>query len=106
MYEWVQFDLLKKENQLNEDKHIKYSKMLLNPWDWTMDTSFDSKQLKKVVLNEVKLNMDEEKIKELVAKRLKIEKTSLFIRRLITFTLNIGILCAGWVFIVYLYLNE
>jgi hypothetical protein len=36
LYEWVSFDLLKKERDLYEDKKVKFAKMLFNSWDWTI----------------------------------------------------------------------
>lgn len=34
VYEWVQFDLIRKKRDLYEDKKKKYSRMFLNMWDW------------------------------------------------------------------------
>lgn len=40
LYEWVQFDLSKKEQDLYEADQVKfkYSRMLFNAWNWQMKT--------------------------------------------------------------------
>jgi hypothetical protein len=71
-----------------------------------MDNGFDSRELQGVIRNELKINLDEEVIKELIKKRKRLEKTALFIRRIVTFSLNIIILMGGWVAIVFVNLYE
>lgn len=71
-----------------------------------MDNNYDSIQLKGVILNEIKLNLDEEDIKETIKRRKRVEKTKLFIRRIITFSINIVFLVAGWAAIVTVNLND
>lgn len=34
LYEWQQFDLIKKERELYEDRKIKFSKLFFNAWNW------------------------------------------------------------------------
>lgn len=49
---------------------------------------------------EIQLNMDEELIKEIVAKRSSFDKTKLFFRRIFTIIISVVILCGGWVLIM------
>eukprot|EP00347_Sterkiella_histriomuscorum_P009525 403340873 len=96
LYKWVQFDLLKKERSLYEDQKKKFSKIFFNMWDWSTNNSYESYQLKNALRMEIKLNIDEDKIKETIKQRKSLEKTKLFIRRILTFILNTLILLCGW----------
>eukprot|EP00347_Sterkiella_histriomuscorum_P001018 403373654 len=66
LYKWVQFDLLKKERSLYEDQKKKFSKIFFNMWDWSTNNSYESYQLKNALRMEIKLNIDEDKIKETI----------------------------------------
>mmetsp|Transcript_27687 Transcript_27687/g.26704 ORF Transcript_27687/g.26704 Transcript_27687/m.26704 type:complete len:120 (+) Transcript_27687:1070-1429(+) len=44
LYEFVMFDLLKTERELYEVKNIKFTKMVLNAWNWQMNNGYDSRQ--------------------------------------------------------------
>jgi hypothetical protein len=57
---------------------------------------------------ELKLTIDEDKIKEIVKKRKRIEKTKLCIRRAITLMINIVVLLIGWsqIIIIHYYDDE
>mmetsp|Transcript_27687 Transcript_27687/g.26702 ORF Transcript_27687/g.26702 Transcript_27687/m.26702 type:complete len:286 (+) Transcript_27687:1460-2317(+) len=46
--------------------------------------------------------MDEDKIKQIVARRKKLEKSKLFVRRVITFSINLLFLAGGWVAIFFI----
>jgi len=52
------------------------------------------------------LNLDEEVIKNTIKKRKRIEKTKLFIRRIITFGINFFILIGGWILIASINLYD
>jgi hypothetical protein len=43
LYEWVQFDLQKKEQDLYEDRRKKFSKLFFDSWNWQMDNGFESR---------------------------------------------------------------
>lgn len=47
-------------------------------------------------MNEIKLNIEEEKIKDIIKRRKRLEKTKLFFRRIITFAINVVFLLLGW----------
>lgn len=71
-----------------------------------MNNGYDSRQLRSVIKNEIKLNVDEDIIKELVKKRKRFEKTKLFIRRIVTFSINVVFLLGGWALIILINLYE
>lgn len=98
--------MLKKQKGLHEDKKIKFSKMFFNAWDWSVITKYDVFQLKSQTKNEIKLFLDEEKTKEIIKNRKRLEKTKLLVRRLITFTVNILFLFGGWILIIIININE
>lgn len=57
---------------------------------------------------ELKLTMDEDKIKEIVQKRKRFQKTKLCIRRAITLMVNIVVLLIGWsqIILIHYYDDE
>ena len=71
-----------------------------------MDTGYEANQLKRINKNEIKLSLDEEKIKEIIKARKRLEKTKLLVRRVITFAINIVFLVIGWVLIFMINLYD
>jgi len=65
-----------------------------------MDNQFESIQLRRVIKNEISLNVEEEKIKERVKRRKPWERSKLFGRRIATFAVNLLFLVGGWVLII------
>ena len=53
-----------------------------------------------MVVREIKLTADEERIKLKVKNRKAAEKAKLFILRIVTFSVSFGILCIGWAGVV------
>lgn len=102
LYEWVNFDLYKKERELYEDKKVKFAKMIFNSWDWTITKNYESRQLQSILANDVKLNIEEDKVKLIVKNRKKLEQSKLFVRRIFTFSINFFILCIGWTGIFFI----
>ena len=72
----------------------------MNIWDWNIDNSYEFIQMRNASRLEIQLNMDEELIKDLVAKRSPLEKTKLFFRRIFTIIVSMVILCGGWTLIM------
>lgn len=56
--------------------------------------------MKKVVVREIRLTTDEERIKLKVKNRSAAEKAKLFILRIFTFSVSFAILCIGWAGVV------
>lgn len=56
--------------------------------------------MKNAVRLELKLNLDEDKIKETIKKRKSLEQSKLLVRRIITFVVNLIVLFSGWALIV------
>ena len=100
LYEWVQFDLQKKEQDLYEDTRKKFSKMFFDCWNWQMENKHEAHQLKQIVRNEIKLNLDEDKIREEIKKRKRNVKINLFILRSFTLIINLAFLVGCWVLIL------
>ena len=97
IYKWIQFDLLRKKRELYDDKKKKYSKLFFNMWDWrTTDTNFEGRSLTTGIRVELKTNLDEDRIKAEINKRTAIEKSKLFIRRVLTLIVNTVLLILGW----------
>lgn len=97
VYKWVEFDLVRKKRELYEDKKKKFSRLLFNSLDWsTPVNNYEGRQMASAVRLELKINLDEERIKLIIGQRTTIEKSKLFIRRTITLFLNTLILLAGW----------
>ena len=86
--------------QLFEDRRKKFAKLFFNSWDWNINNNFEYRQLRSAVTTELKLIMDEDTIKEIVKKRKRLEKTKLFIRRVITLLMNLVVLFTGWILIL------
>jgi hypothetical protein len=104
---WVGFDLLRKKRELYEDKKKRFSRLVLNCWDWkAANNGYESRELKTALRMEVKVNLDEERIRQIIGLRTNLEKTKLFIRRTVTLTLSTLLLLAGWAGIVALSLYE
>ena len=74
--------------------------MFFNMWDWQINNNYETSQLKRAIQMELKLNMDEVKIKDVVRKRKAFEKSKLFIRRTITLLINVIVLLIGWGLII------
>lgn len=101
--EWVKFDIFRKKKELYEDKKKKYSKMFLNAWDWrNAHTGFEGAQQAAAIRVELKVTLDEERIKEVINKRSNLEKSKLFIRRTTTQLINTVLLLIGWTGIILL----
>jgi hypothetical protein len=61
---WISFDIERKRKELYEDKKKKFSKHFFNLWDWSSGTSsFEGKQRISSVRLEIKMNLDEERIR-------------------------------------------
>jgi hypothetical protein len=97
VYKWVQFDLLRKKRELYEDKKKKYSKIFFNIWDWkNTGNQYEALSLRSGIRVELKTNLEEDRIKQIINQRTTLEKSRLFIIRLVTLLLNTFILIAGW----------
>lgn len=104
---WVAFDVLRKKRELYEDKQKKFSKIFLNCWDWkTANNNYEAHELATSLRMELKVNLDEERIKAIIQKRSNFEKTKLFVRRSITLFLSTVLLLGGWTGIIALSLYE
>jgi hypothetical protein len=101
VYKWVEFDLVRKKRELYDDKKKKFSRLFFNSLDWsTPVNNYEGRQMASSIRLEIKINLDEERIKAEIEKRTNLEKSALFIRRTITLFLNTLILLAGWVGII------
>eukprot|EP00347_Sterkiella_histriomuscorum_P016287 403353765 len=106
MYKWMNFDKKMRWDDLNGDKEKVISKIFFNAWDWSTDTQSELLELKTAKLREVKLTVEEEKIKGRIKNRTKKEKAKLIALRTTTFIISFFILCSGWAAIVAVYLYE
>ena len=75
-------------------------------WDWQINNSYESFQMRNALRLEFKLKLDEDKIKELIKDRKSFEKTKLLIRRISTLSLTIVILLLGWALILIVNIYE
>jgi hypothetical protein len=97
VYKWIQFDILRNKRELYEDKKKKYSKIFFNIWDWrTTGNEYEAMSLKMGIKVEIKTNLEEDRIKKIINQRTTLEKSKLFIIRVVTLILNTFILIAGW----------
>lgn len=107
IYKWLNFDQKMRWEEVNgDDKSLKVSKILLNGWDWSIDTQHEMTEMRKVIARETKLTVDEERIKFTVKHRSAQEKAKLFGIRVATFTFSFFILCCGWAAIIAVNLYE
>ena len=100
LQKWASFDLMKRKMNLYDDHRKKFSKLYFNTWDWHINNNYESRQLQNAIATEMKIIMDEDRIKEVIKKRKNIEKTKLFIRRTITLLINVFLLCIAWGLII------
>lgn len=100
MYKWVNFDLLNRKKDLYKEKKIKFSSMFLNAWSWSIVNRHDMVQGKNAIVNEIMLNITEENITSEIKRRKRKQKTTLLVKRIIGFIMNVLFLMAGWVGIV------
>ena len=64
---WIGFDLLRKKRELYEDKKNRFSKLLFNCWDWkTANNDYEASELKIAFKTEIKVNLDEERIRQII----------------------------------------
>jgi len=76
VFKWVAFDILRKKRELYEDKKKKFSKIFLNCWDWkTANNNYEAQELSTALRMELKVNLDEERIKAKIESRTNLEKT-------------------------------
>ena len=108
LYKWVRFDEVMKRGQLYDTANIRFSKMLFNSMDFTLAIGAESRDNTTQLLGDIRLQMDEDKIKAVVAERTREQKAKLYVRRAIFITVNLIILCLGWavIFGVNLYSKE
>ncbi|TNV73050.1 hypothetical protein FGO68_gene1359 [Halteria grandinella] len=107
VHEWVQFDVIRKKRDLYEDKKKKYSRMVLNMWDWrNAKDNFEGRQQIGQIRVNLKVTLDEERIMQVINKRTNLEKSKLFIRRTTTQIINAFILLIGWGGIITLSLYD
>jgi len=107
IYKWLTFDQkMRWEEVSGENKQFAVSKLFFNSWDWSIDTSHEMQELRKVVARETKLTIDEERIRLRVKNRKAAEKAKLLGIRIGTFIVSFFILCIGWSAIVAVNLYE
>eukprot|EP00830_Metopus_es_P006730 TRINITY_DN16373_c0_g1_i1.p1 TRINITY_DN16373_c0_g1~~TRINITY_DN16373_c0_g1_i1.p1 ORF type:complete len:242 (-),score=31.81 TRINITY_DN16373_c0_g1_i1:420-1145(-) len=85
---------------------MKYSKLLFNWWDWTMNNYSDCNNLNASNSTELKTLLYEDNIKSIIENRTLQEKVQLFARRTILLIVNIVILAIGWVGIAAIYFYQ
>lgn len=96
MEKWIAFNKMMKKAELKEIHKNNHSRMLFNIWDWSIDKKFDMLEMRRTYTREIRLTLDEDKIKAKILSRTKAEKAALFFRRIGTFSLSVFILCIGW----------
>ncbi|KAG7402227.1 transmembrane channel-like 7 [Phytophthora boehmeriae] len=101
---WISEDRMAKTIQAieNASEKPKYSSILLNAWDFSIITTSQASDLKKTILEQVKLAMEEEKRAETIKTRTKMQKYKLYARRFIAFVFYMTIQAASWYLIIRL----
>ena len=67
----MKFDKMMKRASLFESNKTTMSKIVFNLWDWSIDEKHELLEMRKVYARELKLNLDEEKIKAKIKSRTK-----------------------------------
>ncbi|KAL3660681.1 hypothetical protein V7S43_014435 [Phytophthora oleae] len=104
IHKWIAEDRMSKAVQAveNASEKPKYSRILLNAWDFSLTTQDQVSDLKKTIAEQVKLAMEEEKRAETIKLRTKKQKYILYMRRLIAFIFYLTIQAASWFLIILL----
>lgn len=63
MSKWMTFDKLMKISELREGSKGHIARMFCNSWDWSINNQYESSEMRRVNERELKLTIDEEKIK-------------------------------------------
>ncbi|KAE8999854.1 hypothetical protein PR001_g8800 [Phytophthora rubi] len=101
---WIAEDRMSKAVQAveNASEKPKYSRILLNAWDFSLTTSDQVSDLKKTIAEQVKIAMEEEKRAETIKSRTKKQKYILYARRFVAFIFYMMIQAASWYLIILL----
>ncbi|KAG3114913.1 hypothetical protein PI125_g6007 [Phytophthora idaei] len=101
---WVAEDRMSKTVQAaeNASEKPKYSRILLNAWDFSLTTQDQVSDLKKTIAEQVQLAMEEEKRAETIKSRTKKQRYILYVRRFVAFVFYMAIQAASWYLIILL----
>ncbi|KAG7389885.1 hypothetical protein PHYPSEUDO_009399 [Phytophthora pseudosyringae] len=101
---WIAEDRMSKAVQAaeNASEKPKYSRILLNAWDFSLTTQDQVGDLTKTIAEQVKLVMEEEKRAETIESRTKKQKYILYMRRFVAFVFYLAIQAASWYLIILL----
>ncbi|ETO61574.1 hypothetical protein F444_20472 [Phytophthora nicotianae P1976] len=101
---WVAEDRMSKTVQAveNASEKPKYSRILLNAWDFSLTTQNQASDLKKTIAEQVQLAMEEEKRAETIKSRTKKQRYILYARRFVAFVFYVAIQAASWYLIILL----
>ncbi|KUF74980.1 Transmembrane channel protein 7 [Phytophthora nicotianae] len=101
---WVAEDRMSKTVQAveNTSEKPKYSRILLNAWDFSLTTQNQVSDLKKTIAEQVQLAMEEEKRAETIKSRTKKQRYILYARRFVAFVFYVAIQAASWYLIILL----
>ncbi|KAJ8557027.1 hypothetical protein ON010_g8938 [Phytophthora cinnamomi] len=105
---WIAEDRMSKTVQAvdNASEKPKYSRILLNAWDFSLMTPdvsrYQVSDLKKTIAEQVKIAMEEEKRAETIKSRTKKQKYILYARRFVAFIFYVAIQAASWCLIILL----
>lgn len=96
MGKWMNFDKLMKIDELKNTRKNNVAQMYFNLWDWSINNSHEAFEMRSIYQRELKLQIDEEKIRSIIRNRTQSDKVKLIFRRVITVSISIVILVCGW----------
>ncbi|KAK1944433.1 Transmembrane channel-like protein 1 [Phytophthora citrophthora] len=112
LHKWIVEDRMSKAVQAVENaseknsntarSQPKYSRILLNAWDFSLTSHDQVSDLRKTIAEQVKLVMEEEKRADTIKSRTKKQNYILYTRRLIAFIFYLAIQAASWYLIILL----
>ncbi|DAZ95153.1 TPA: hypothetical protein N0F65_009862 [Lagenidium giganteum] len=101
---WVIEDKLAKTLKTMEvgDTQPKYGRVLLNAWDFSIESADQAGDLRKSTLEQLRVVMQEEKMSEILRNRTRREWYKLYARRFVTFIVYVAVQASCWYVIIVL----
>ncbi|CDW90011.1 UNKNOWN [Stylonychia lemnae] len=84
------------KSQYMNDGTKKFTKLIFNAIEWNIRDRSKKVDIKTQISMEMKNLLKEDEVKKAIASRTKQEKFKLFLRRLISFLVNIAVIGGGW----------